>query len=86
MYIHTIRSGSKQQYTKRLLRISRRENGRVVNRTIANVSGWADEQVARVREALAAHRAWTKAGFGEPSARRLLTLLLREGVAPWRLM
>lgn len=86
MYIHTICSGSQNQYKKRLLRVGRREGQRVINRTLANVSGWTEEQIEKLQSALAARRIFRRTELQPDAERSVFSLLLAGGIEPWRLM
>lgn len=52
MHIHRIRSGSRNQYTKVLLRESYRDGNTVKKRTIANLSDWDEQRIAMLEAAL----------------------------------
>lgn len=84
MYVHIIRSGSRNQYEKRLLRAGKRRAGKVVNFTVANVSGWTADQLDELYAALEAHREAKRHARDDDAG--LLSVLLRYGVAPWRIM
>lgn len=53
-------------YQRDLLRESFRENGKVVKRTIANITGWPEAVKTAIREALAAGRQEPGGGTGVP--------------------
>jgi hypothetical protein len=86
LYLHTIRSGSRGQYIKRLLRTGRREGQRVVNRTVANVSTWPDDRIAKLQNELKIYRMCRGTGWQAEADRWLFSLLLAQGIEPWRLM
>ena len=48
----TVRTKSKRSYTRHLLRTSFREHGKVKHKTIANLSGSTDEEIAAIKLAL----------------------------------
>jgi hypothetical protein len=86
VYVHTICSGSKKQYRKRLLRVGRRDGYRVLNCTIANLTGWTDDQIQRLQEVLEEKRASKGAASKNEADRSILGLLLAGGLEPWRLI
>ncbi len=92
MYIHNIYSshvtadGEQRTYQKRLLRVARRQGGRILNRTIANVTKWEAEKLSLLMDALAAKRGAKEFSTSEQADQSLFCFLLSMGVEPWRLM
>jgi hypothetical protein len=84
VHISVVRSGSRKQYEKLLLRKSFRYGSRVRKVTVANVTDWKEEKLAELRELLkqqgrAAYRLREYAL--DP---RIFSLLIEQGCDPWR--
>jgi hypothetical protein len=86
VHINLIRSGSRNQFEKLLLRKSVRRGAHVKKMTVASVTGFPDSDRAELTALLAERRAAKTTALRNDAERRIFEILLRNGVPSWRLM
>lgn len=84
MYIHKIRSGKRNQCVKLLLRESYKADGKVKNRTLANLTDWHWQSLEMLEKVLRVKRKHSGTAIGkdfEDEANLLIARLIDEASA-----